>query len=102
MGRAPADMIEVELVYPLPHEQIVETVRVPSGATIGEVIALSRTLQRYPEISASSVAIGINGRRAELTQAMREFDRIEIYRPLISDPKRVRRARAQRAVKSPL
>jgi len=93
--------IEVEIVYALPHEQFAQTLRVPAGATLGQAIEQSGIVQRYPEISRDSAAIGIFGRRAQPSSALREFDRIEIYRPLIADPKLSRRARARRAIKSP-
>lgn len=93
--------IEVEIVYALPHEQFAQTLRVPVGATIGQAIEQSDLVVRYPEISPASAVVGIFGWRAEASSVLHEFDRIEIYRPLIADPKQSRRARARRALKSP-
>lgn len=101
MAEADTPTIEVEIVYALPDEQIVQTLRVPVGATIAQAIEQSGIMLRYAEIVPGSAVVGIFGRRAELSSVLREFDRIEIYRPLIADPKQSRRARVQRAMKAP-
>jgi uncharacterized protein len=93
--------IEVEIVYALPHEQFTQTLRVAVGATIKQAIEQSSLLLRYPEISPDSAMVGIFGRRAAASSVLCEFDRIEIYRPLVADPKQSRRARARRSAKSP-
>jgi uncharacterized protein len=98
-GRRPT--IEVEIVYALPDEQFTQTLRVPAGTTIGQAIDQSDLVVRYPELSPASAVVGIFGRRAEASSVLHEFDRIEIYRPLIADPKQTRRARARRPAKSP-
>ena len=92
--------IEVEIVYALAHEQFAQTLRVPVGTTLGEAIARSDLSQRYPQFSAEFALLGIFGRRAVLSTILREFDRIEIYRPLIADPKQSRRLRARRAART--
>ena len=89
-------MIEIEVVYPTPDAQVVERLSVPVGTTVGQAIEGSGILQRHHELSADSLVVGIYGRRTALTWVLRKFDRIEIYRPLIADPKRARRDRAQR------
>ena len=93
--------IEVEIVYALPDEQFTQTLRVPAGTTIGQAIRQSDVVLRYPEISPDCALVGVFGRRADASSVLHEFDRIEIYRPLIADPKQSRRARARRTVKSP-
>jgi hypothetical protein len=100
MADAPAGLIEIEMVYALRDAQIAEILRVPAGATIAEAIKQSRVMERHPEIAAGSLAIGVCGRRAAPTTVLREYDRIEFYRPLIADPKQARRARARRTGKS--
>ena len=99
MADASAPMIEVEIIYALPHDAFARTLRVPVGFTIAQALAQSGILERYSEIDAASVALGVFGKRAEPTTVLREFDRIEIYRPLIADPKQSRRARAIEAAK---
>ena len=89
-------LIEVEVVYALREEQTVVRVRVPYGTTIGQAIAASRIFERHPEIDAGAVRVGIFGQRKPLTALPADGDRIEIYRPLIADPKEARRNRARR------
>ncbi len=84
------------MVYALPHAQLAEILRVPAGTTVGQAIKQSQTLLRCPEIAAGSLAVGIFGRRATPNTVLREYDRIEFYRPLSADPKQTRRARARR------
>jgi hypothetical protein len=97
MADAPVRVLEIQLVYALPHEQIVEILRVPAGSTVRQAIKQSRLLARHPDIATGALAIGIFGRRAAPATVVREFDRIEIYRPLSADPKQARRARARRS-----
>jgi putative ubiquitin-RnfH superfamily antitoxin RatB of RatAB toxin-antitoxin module len=96
MADAPAATIEVELVYALAREQWAQTLRVPPGTTVGEAIERSGILARHPEIATRALKIGIFGRRVAGAAVLSEFDRIEIYRPLMADPKQARRARARR------
>ena len=97
MADAPATTLEVELVYALAREQLTQTLRVPVGTRIGQAIEQSGVLERHPEIAAHGLQIGIFGRRVAPTAVLREHDRIEIYRPLIADPKQARRTRARGA-----
>lgn len=102
MAETPGGTIEIVLVYALPREQMVEILRVPSGTVVKEAIRQSGILLRHPEIATGALAFGIFGRRVAATRVLREFDRIEIYRPLSADPKQVRRTRARKAAKPQL
>ena len=93
-----ATTIDVEIVYALAHEQQVQALRVPAGTTIAQALELSGVLRRCP--AASGAPVGIFGRRADGSTVLREFDRIEIYRALIADPKQARRTRARRSPNS--
>lgn len=99
MAETPGGTIEIVLVYALPREQMVEILRVPSGTVVKEAIRQSGILLRHPEIATGALAFGIFGRRVAATRVLREFDRIEIYRPLSADPKQVRRTRARKTAK---
>ncbi len=99
MDETPGGTIEIVLVYALPREQMVEILRVPSGTVVKEAIRQSGILLRHPEIATGALAFGIFGRRVAATRVLREFDRIEIYRPLSADPKQVRRTRARKTAK---
>ena len=99
MDETPGGTIEIVLVYALPREQMVEILRVPSGTVVKEAIRQSGILLRHPEVTTGALAFGIFGRRVAATRVLREFDRIEIYRPLSADPKQVRRTRARKTAK---
>lgn len=97
MVEAGQGQIEIEVVYALPHTQTVINLRVPAGTTIGEAIARSGIGALHPEIDLTSAAIGIFGKRRNAHTVLSDRDRIEIYRPLVADPKQTRRSRARRA-----
>ena len=99
MDEVPGPTIEIEIVYALPQKQYVQSLRVPVGATIAQALERSGIRHRHPEIIPGSAAVGIFGKRADLSAVLHDRDRIEIYRPLIADPKQARRARAIRRVK---
>ncbi|MDF2446466.1 MAG: protein YfjF [Moraxellaceae bacterium] len=96
---ANADTITVEVVYGLPQEQALLQLAVPAGTTVREAARLSRLAERFPEIDIEHAPLGIFGKllKAPETQPLREGDRVEIYRPLLIDPKEARRLRALRA-----
>lgn len=87
-------MIAIEVVYPLPHEQILFQLEVESGMTIRDGIEASGVLSHYPELDIDVMKVGLFGKMAPMKTVLRAKDRIEIYRPLIADPKEVRKQRA--------
>ncbi|HIP94086.1 MAG TPA: RnfH family protein [Leucothrix sp.] len=93
MGNSP-DKIDVEVAYALPDEQILLVIQVQKGAEIKEVITQSKILEDYPELELDKLDVGIFGKMVKINQKVRDRDRIEIYRPLIADPKEVRKRRA--------
>ena len=88
-------MINVEVLYALPHEQALLNVEVPQGTAVGDAIKISGMLEKYPEIDLAANKVGIFSKLSKLDAVLRDKDRIEIYRPLIADPKEVRRKRAE-------
>jgi putative ubiquitin-RnfH superfamily antitoxin RatB of RatAB toxin-antitoxin module len=84
----------VEVVYARPGEQALERLNVDAGDTVESVIRQSGLLQRFPEIDLQTNKVGIFGKAAALSAALHDGDRIEIYRPLIADPKEARKKRA--------
>lgn len=90
-----SENINIEVVYALPHEQTLLARAVPGGTTVADAIALSGMLEKYPEIDLAVNKLGIFGKLAKPDTVLRDKDRIEIYRPLIADPKEVRKKRAQ-------
>lgn len=89
------EKINVELVYALPQEQALLKFQVPKGTRVGDAVQLSGILAKFPEIDLGKNKLGIFGKLAKPDAELRELDRIEIYRPLIADPKEVRRKRAE-------
>ncbi len=87
--------MHIELVYALPHEQTLLKLEVPVGTTIAEGVRLSGIVGKHPEIDPDKGKFGIFGKLSKQDAVLREKDRIEIYRPLIADPKEVRRKRAE-------
>lgn len=89
------EKIYVELVYALPAEQVLLKSEVPKGTTIAEAVKLSGILAKFPEIDLAKGKFGIFGKLSKVDTVLREKDRVEIYRPLIADPKEIRRKRAE-------
>ena len=96
---ATAELIDVAVVYALPSEQRLSTVRVPSGSTVARALRDSGILERFPEIDVKRAKLGVFGRRVSPEDVLRDGDRIEIYRELIADPKSARRKRVQQSAK---
>jgi uncharacterized protein len=94
VGGGEQRLIEVEVAYAKPDEQIIVTIVVPHGTTLGQAVNLSGILSRFLEINTSEFKIGIFGSVSKWEQVVKQGDRIEIYRPLIHDPKEARRNRA--------
>jgi hypothetical protein len=90
-----SDMINIEVVYALPEAQILLRQPVPAGTTVAEAVRASGLLGKYPEIDLATNKLGIFGKLTKADAVVRDKDRIEIYRPLIADPKEVRRKRAE-------
>ena len=90
-----SDKINIEVVYALPHEQVLLRKFVPAGTTVAQAIQASGILDKYPEIDLANNKLGIFGKLTHADVVLRDKDRIEIYRALIADPKEVRRKRAE-------
>ena len=88
------DAFPVEVAYARPEAQAIIAVDVPPGTTAEQAIALSRIQERFPEIDLKVNQVGIFGKLGKLDQVLGPGDRVEIYRPLIADPKQVRKERA--------
>lgn len=86
--------INVEVAYALPEKQIIRAVNVDAGTTAGAAIVQSGIMMDFPELELEDAKIGIFGKVTAMTTVLSEGDRVEIYRPLIADPKEVRRQRA--------
>jgi putative ubiquitin-RnfH superfamily antitoxin RatB of RatAB toxin-antitoxin module len=90
-------MLRVEVVYALRDRQVLLTLEVEEGTSARQAVERSGILQRFPEIELARAGLGIFGRVVALETPLRDGDRVEIYRPLIAEPKQGRRERAQQA-----
>jgi uncharacterized protein len=87
-------LLHIEVAYALPHQQLIIPLQVSAETTIEQAIKDSGILMKFPEIDLTKNQIGIFGKLARLDGSLKNLDRIEIYRPLIADPKEVRKQRA--------
>jgi putative ubiquitin-RnfH superfamily antitoxin RatB of RatAB toxin-antitoxin module len=87
--------IHVEVIYALPETQPLLQVELAEGATVADAIRASGVLEAFPDIDLAKNKVGIFSRLVKQDEVVRDKDRVEIYRPLIADPKEVRRKRAE-------
>ena len=91
---ATTDQIDIEVAFALPDRQCIVPLSVPAGTSAQQAVALSNIAAQFSEIDLDNLQLGIFGKTVKPETVLREHDRVEIYRPLIADPKQVRRARA--------
>lgn len=89
-----AERIEVTVVYALPHRHWALPVQLPAGSTVADAIVRCGIEQQLPGIVVDDRHVGVFSRPCTLATELRDGDRVEIYRPLLCDPKEVRRRRA--------
>ena len=89
--------IKVEVVYGLAHKQKLLSLPISKGSTVEQAIIESGMLTLFSEIDLKENKVGIWNKAVKLSQIVEDLDRIEIYRPLIADPKEVRKRRAEKA-----
>ena len=89
-----AELMTLEVCYALPAKQELVSVKLPAGATLAQAVEASGLLQKYPEIDLKKNKFGIYAKLSKADALLRDRDRVEIYRPLIADPKEVRKQRA--------
>jgi putative ubiquitin-RnfH superfamily antitoxin RatB of RatAB toxin-antitoxin module len=90
-------LINIEVAYALPTKQVLIDVAIADGATVEQAIEVSNILSQFPSIDLKKTKVGIWSRVVRLTETLKDGDRIEIYRPLIADPKEIRKRRAEKA-----
>ena len=84
----------IEVAYALKDKQTLLSLEMNEGATVKDAIDASGIINSYPQINLTTDKVGIFGKLAKMDTVLREKDRVEIYRPLIADPKQVRKERA--------
>lgn len=98
-----ADQAELQVFvsYALPQQEFVQALRVAPGTTVAQAIERSGVLASFPDINLVTQPVGIYAKKKTLDTVLREGDRVEIYRPLVADPKDSRRARAAKKQSGP-
>lgn len=98
------DLIPVEVAFALPHKQKIISLLVEPGTTAQQAVERSRISEHFPELDIGSAKMGIFGQSLGTKglenadkYVLHQGDRVEIYRPLKSDPKEARRKRAEKA-----
>lgn len=97
MDKTPAATFEVQVVYATPTQQPIITLTVASGCTALQAAQLSGIATSFPDMDWSNCRLGIFGHLVNPDHTLSAGDRVEIYRPLLIDPKESRRQRAQLA-----
>ncbi|VCU72329.1 Persistence and stress-resistance antitoxin PasI [Pigmentiphaga humi] len=90
-----AEAITVQVCYAPPGQVWQRSVTLPAGSTLAQAIASSGFQEDFPEVDPEAAGTGVYGRRRSLDHVLHEHDRVEIYRPLVFDPKESRRRRAE-------
>ena len=83
--------MKVSVAYATPKRQSWLHVELPSGATVAEAIERSGILAQFPEIDLGHQKVGIFGQPVTLDTPLEDGARVEIYRPIIADPRTVPR-----------
>jgi putative ubiquitin-RnfH superfamily antitoxin RatB of RatAB toxin-antitoxin module len=89
-----ADSIHIEVGYARPERQELIKLKLSEGCTLQQAVEASGLMQKHAEIDVAKSKFGIYGKLAKPDTVLRDRDRVEIYRPLIADPKEVRKQRA--------
>jgi uncharacterized protein len=92
-------MLSIEVCYALPNEQALIPVELPEGSTLQQALDASGILKRFPQIDLAQQKVGVYGKLKPLDTVLADHDRVEIYRPLIVDPKAARQRRVEKTRK---
>lgn len=98
----PEELIDIEVVHAGVERQVLLSLKVAAGTTVAQALQASAIARAFPELDPGSCPVGIFGKVVSdpAVRVVEQGERIEIYRPLLADPKEVRRLRAQKAAKS--
>lgn len=88
-----AEAMVVEVAYALPERQLILKLMVPEGTSVATALELSGIQREFPDLDLATAPVGIFGQVCERDTPLRPGDRVEIYRPLIADPREQRRQR---------
>ena len=88
------EMLNIEVCYALAEKQLLIKVKLPAGSSLQQALEASGILLKHPGIDLKKNKFGVFAKLSKLDSVLRDKDRVEIYRPLIADPKEVRKQRA--------
>jgi putative ubiquitin-RnfH superfamily antitoxin RatB of RatAB toxin-antitoxin module len=91
-----ADLINITVCYATPEREDWHALAVEQGTTIAQALARPDVRDAFAGIDLALHPVGLYGKKRPLETVLRERDRIEIYRPLVADPKESRRRRADK------
>lgn len=89
-----SEPLAIEVAFAKPDRQVLIALALPAPATVADAIAASGITRHFAELAEGELNVGIFGQVATLGQLLKTGDRVEIYRPLVRDPKEARRQRA--------
>ena len=89
------DSLQIEVAFALPEKQFLTAVVLPPGATVAEAVAASGVAAEFPDVDVDSLPTGVWGHPADRSAMLKDGDRVELYRPLLRDPREARRELAQ-------
>ena len=89
-------MLSIDVCYALPDRQTLISLQLPQGATLEQAIGASGILERHPDIDLAKQKVGVFGKLKPLDTVLADHNRVEIYRPLIVDPKLARQRRVEK------
>ena len=92
---ASADLLHIEVAYAAADDQLLLRIEIAPGSTVEHAIRYSGMLDRFPEIDLTRNKVGIFGKTCRGDRVLTDGERVEIYRPLVADPKEVRKRRAR-------
>jgi putative ubiquitin-RnfH superfamily antitoxin RatB of RatAB toxin-antitoxin module len=86
--------MQVEIVFALSERQVLETMELPEGSTVADAIKRSALAQEFPTVDFDQLQAGVWGKLVERDRVLLDGDRVELYRPLMMDPREARRLKA--------
>jgi uncharacterized protein len=92
-------MLSIEVCYAHPGEETLLAIELPEGATVRQALEASGILERFPQINLAQQKVGVFGKLKPLDAVLADHDRVEIYRPLLVDPKAARQRRVEKTRK---
>lgn len=93
-----SETIHIEVAYALPDKQRIVKLDVPSGTTALQAVSMSQLDEVFEDlVLGPDIKLGVWGKAVTGDRVLAMGERVEIYRPLLIDPKEVRKARAARA-----